>query len=87
MRLVPGVVVLGTTFVLLRLAGRAPSRFALMAVPMVVGVLLVAFAVPNMFRLRFQMSLMMLVGGAILGVLYSRTWVDIPIVNKGAIRS
>ena len=87
MRLVPGVVVLGTTFVLLRLAGRAPSRFALMAVPMVVGVLLVAFAVPNMFRLRFQMSLMLLVGGAILGVLYSRTWVDIPIVNKGAIRS
>jgi len=33
------------------------------------------------------MSLMLLVGGAILGVLYSRTWVDIPIVNKGAIRS
>jgi len=88
MSLVPGFgFLISIVVVSLGLPVQSPSRFALTAVPMVIAVLLVAFAVPNMFRLRFQMLLMLFVGGAVLGILYSRTWVDIPIGTKSAMRS
>jgi len=65
----------------------SPPRIALNAVPIVIAVLLVAFSVPDLFRLRFHASVILLVGGAALGVLYSRAWVEVPVITKSAMRS
>lgn len=87
MRLMPGVVALGAAFASLELAAQPPSRFALSAGPMLIGVFLVTFAAPGMVRLRHPVWLALLVGGTVLGVLYSRTWVEVPIITKSAMRS
>ena len=87
-RLVLGIVFLVSIVCFsLGLPAQSPSRIALTAVPMVIALLIVPFAGPTLVRFPHQMSLALLVGGAALGVLYSRAWVEVPVITKSAIRS
>ena len=89
----PMMLVLGIVFLVSivcfssRLPAQSPSRIALTAVPMVIAVLIVPFAGPNLVRFPHQMSLALFVGGVALGVLYSRAWVEVPVITKSAMRS
>lgn len=69
------------------LATKSPPRFALTVIPIVIAVITVRFAVPGLVRLRYQVSLSLLVGSVVLSILYSRKWVEVPVIAKGAIRS
>ena len=87
-RLVLGIVFLVSIVCFsLGLPAQSPSRIALTAVPMVIAVLIVPFAGPNLVRFPHQMSLALFVGGVALGVLYSRAWVEVPVITKSAMRS
>ena len=72
---------------LLELDTNLLTRFGLTALPVVILMLLVPFAKPTLFRFPHQMSLALLVGGVPLGVLFSRSWFEVPTITKSAIRS
>ena len=81
------IVLVNIILFLMSFLAHSPPRIALNAVLIVIAVLLVAFSVPDLFRLRFHASATLLVGGAVLGVLYSRAWVEVPVITKSAMRS